>query len=177
MRFREGARLYRIDAVTEADATGPLPSVFRQRGDRRMSYGSAMALQEAVYAALRADTVVMDLSGGAVFDAVPPGAVPGLHVSLGPERVRSRADKTGPARCTSFRCSCRMARVSAPPRRWPSPCPTRWTTRPVAVAGHAGQPAFPARQARRTVRHPRDRIVVPRTRRSGRGLNFRKRKS
>jgi hypothetical protein len=60
-----------------------------------MSYGSAMALQEAVYAALRADSVVMDLSDGAVFDAVPPGAVPGLFVSLGPERVRSRADKTG----------------------------------------------------------------------------------
>jgi hypothetical protein len=60
-----------------------------------MSYGSAMALQEAVYAALQGDAVVAGLSGGAVFDAVPPGAVPGLYVSLGPERVRPRSDKTG----------------------------------------------------------------------------------
>ena len=67
-----------------------------------MSYGAALALQQAVYAALRADTAVMDLSGGAIFDAVPPGAVPGLHVSLGPERVRDRADKTGPGALHEF---------------------------------------------------------------------------
>lgn len=60
-----------------------------------MSYGSAMALQEAVYAALGADAAVMDLSAGAIFDALPGGSVPGLHVSLGPERVRLRADKSG----------------------------------------------------------------------------------
>jgi hypothetical protein len=60
-----------------------------------MSYGSATALQEAVYAALQGDAVVWSLSGGAIFDALPPGAVPGLYVSLGPERVRLRGDKTG----------------------------------------------------------------------------------
>jgi len=47
-----------------------------------MSYAGAMALQQSVYAALLADTAVMDLSGGAIFDALPPGAVPGLYVSL-----------------------------------------------------------------------------------------------
>lgn len=60
-----------------------------------MSYGSAAALQEAVFAALAADATVSGLSGGAVFDAMPPGAVPSLYVSLGPERARPRADKTG----------------------------------------------------------------------------------
>ncbi len=60
-----------------------------------MSYAGAMALQQSVYAALLADTTVMDLSGGAIFDALPPGSVPGLYVSLGSERVRLSADKSG----------------------------------------------------------------------------------
>jgi hypothetical protein len=60
-----------------------------------MSYASAAALQSAVYAALLGDPTVAALSGGAVYDAVPPGAVPGLYVSLGPESVRHRADQSG----------------------------------------------------------------------------------
>jgi hypothetical protein len=60
-----------------------------------MSYGAAASLQEAVFAALAADDAVAGLSGGAVFDAMPPGAVPSLYVSLGPERARQKADKTG----------------------------------------------------------------------------------
>jgi hypothetical protein len=59
-----------------------------------MSYASAAALQEAVFAALTADASVAALSGGAVFDAMPPGAVPSLYVSLGPEQARQRADAT-----------------------------------------------------------------------------------
>lgn len=67
-----------------------------------MSYGSAMALQEAVYGALTADATVMSLSGGAIYDAIPPGNVPDLHVTLGAERVRRRADKTGPGALHEF---------------------------------------------------------------------------
>ena len=32
---------------------------------------------------------------GAIYDTVPPGAVPALYVSLGPEDVRDRSDATG----------------------------------------------------------------------------------
>lgn len=60
-----------------------------------MSYASAAALQAAVYAALQDDPHVASLSGGAIYDAIPAGAVPGLYVSLGPEMARDRADKGG----------------------------------------------------------------------------------
>ncbi len=60
-----------------------------------MSYGMTAALQAAVYGALREDTVVAALSGGAVFDALPPGPVPALYVALGPETARDASDKTG----------------------------------------------------------------------------------
>lgn len=60
-----------------------------------MSYGSAAALQEAVFGALSGDAAVTALSGGAIHDALPPGPVPPLYVELGPERVRDASDKTG----------------------------------------------------------------------------------
>ena len=60
-----------------------------------MSYGSAAALQEAVFAALTGDAEVAALSGGAIHDALPPGPVPPLYVALGPERVRDASDGTG----------------------------------------------------------------------------------
>ncbi|MDG4649803.1 DUF3168 domain-containing protein [Roseibacterium sp. SDUM158017] len=60
-----------------------------------MSYGSSASLQEAIFAALAADASVSALSGGAIYDAIPPGAVPSLYLSLGPERARHGADKTG----------------------------------------------------------------------------------
>jgi len=60
-----------------------------------MSYGSTAALQAAVYGALTGDAAVATQSGGAVFDALPPGPVPPLYVTLGPERVRDASDKTG----------------------------------------------------------------------------------
>jgi hypothetical protein len=60
-----------------------------------MSYGMAGALQAAVFARVSGDAVVAGLVGDAVYDAVPPGALPALYVSLGPEVVRDRSDKTG----------------------------------------------------------------------------------
>lgn len=56
-----------------------------------MSYAMAAALQTAVYQALVADAAV----DAQVFDAVPSGGVPDTYVSLGPELVRDRSDKTG----------------------------------------------------------------------------------
>ncbi|RME13815.1 MAG: DUF3168 domain-containing protein [Alphaproteobacteria bacterium] len=61
-----------------------------------MSYGVSVALQQAVYAALTSDPVLTGLVGGAIYDAVPPGIVPGTYVSLGPEDVREAGDKSGP---------------------------------------------------------------------------------
>lgn len=60
-----------------------------------MSYGVAMALQQAVYQALQADPALTALVGSAIYDAVPPGIVSGTYVSLGPEDVREAGDKTG----------------------------------------------------------------------------------
>lgn len=60
-----------------------------------MSYGMAEALQSAVYQHLVADAGVSALVGTAIFDAVPAGEVPGTYVTLGPETVRDRSDKTG----------------------------------------------------------------------------------
>jgi len=62
-----------------------------------MSYAATAALQGAVFGALSADGAVAALSGGAIFDALPPGPVPELYVSLGPERANDRSDKTGQA--------------------------------------------------------------------------------
>ncbi|WP_372604177.1 DUF3168 domain-containing protein [Actibacterium sp.] len=60
-----------------------------------MSYGAAAALQAAVYQWLTSDVALTQLVGSAIYDAVPPGDLPELYVSLGPEDVRDRSDKTG----------------------------------------------------------------------------------
>lgn len=60
-----------------------------------MSYGAAAALQAAVYQCLTSDVALTQLVGSAIYDAVPPGDLPELYVSLGPEDVRDRSDKTG----------------------------------------------------------------------------------
>ena len=60
-----------------------------------MSYGVAAALQGAVYQHLLADAGVSALVGTAIYDALPQGDVPQTYVSLGPENVRDRSDKTG----------------------------------------------------------------------------------
>lgn len=60
-----------------------------------MSYAAAAALQEAVFQCLADDAGLADLVGGAIYDAPPPGRLPPLHVSLGPEEARDRSDGTG----------------------------------------------------------------------------------
>lgn len=60
-----------------------------------MSYGVSAALQAAIYQALAADPALVALVGGAIYDVVPAGTLPGTYVSLGPEDVRDRSDKTG----------------------------------------------------------------------------------
>lgn len=60
-----------------------------------MSYGVGAALQAAIYQRLAADTELDALVNGAIYDAVPPGTLTGTYVSLGPEDVRDKSDKTG----------------------------------------------------------------------------------
>ena len=60
-----------------------------------MSYAASSALQAAVFQHLAADAGVTALVGAAIYDSVPPGPLPALYVSLGPEDVRDRSDKTG----------------------------------------------------------------------------------
>ncbi|RVT85452.1 DUF3168 domain-containing protein [Rhodobacteraceae bacterium CCMM004] len=60
-----------------------------------MSYGTAAALQTALFQRLTGDAALGALVGGNIYDAVPPGAVPDLYVLLGEEDVRDRSDKTG----------------------------------------------------------------------------------
>lgn len=55
-----------------------------------MSYGSAAALQAAVYARLTAE-----MAGIPVLDAVPSGAGTGTFVLLGPETALDQSDKSG----------------------------------------------------------------------------------
>lgn len=59
-----------------------------------MSYAAGVALQGAVYQHLRADTVLAELVGDAIFDAMPVEAPSGVYVSLGPEEVRDAGDMT-----------------------------------------------------------------------------------
>lgn len=60
-----------------------------------MSYGVSAALQAAIYQRLLADANLAALVGTAIYDNPPAGAVLGTYVSLGPEDVRDRSDKTG----------------------------------------------------------------------------------
>ena len=60
-----------------------------------MSYAVSTALQKAVYSALGADVALQVEVGGAIYDAMPQGAVPDLFVSLGSEAVKTRSDISG----------------------------------------------------------------------------------
>ena len=62
-----------------------------------MSYLVGAALQGAIYQALRADPVLGDLVGDAVYDAMPVSAPAGIYVALGPEDVTDAGDMTGAA--------------------------------------------------------------------------------
>ena len=70
-----------------------------------MSYGVSAALQSAVFQRLQADTVLVALVGGDVFDAAPSGSVPVTYVSLGPEEVADASDKTGAGAVHEFTVS------------------------------------------------------------------------
>lgn len=60
-----------------------------------MSYGVGAALQSAIFQRLTADTTLGSFVGTNIFDAIPPGPLPGLFVSLGPEEVSDSSDKSG----------------------------------------------------------------------------------
>lgn len=62
-----------------------------------MSYAISAALQGAVYLRLAGSVPLGALVGGAIYDAVPPGTAAGTFVTLGPEDVRDRSDKSGAA--------------------------------------------------------------------------------
>lgn len=57
-----------------------------------MTYTIAPALQAAVYQHLVA---LPALAGVALHDALPPGVLPDTYITLGPEVVREKSDKTG----------------------------------------------------------------------------------
>ena len=57
-----------------------------------MSYGSAAALQAAIWQRLSADPA---LAGVLVVDALPKGAGKGAFILIGPEEVLDQSDKTG----------------------------------------------------------------------------------
>lgn len=60
-----------------------------------MSFALSAPLQEAVFGALSADAALAQLVGDSIFDAPPQGAMPAIHVALGPENVRDASDGTG----------------------------------------------------------------------------------
>ena len=70
-----------------------------------MSYGMAAALQEAVYQTLLGDGVLAGLVGTDIFDAAPPGAIPPIYVSLGPEDVSEGSDQSGTGAVHEFTVS------------------------------------------------------------------------
>lgn len=60
-----------------------------------MSYAVSAALQAAIYQHLKSDGPLGALIGRAIFDNAPSGTLPETYVSLGPEDVQDRSDKTG----------------------------------------------------------------------------------
>ena len=70
-----------------------------------MSYGVSAALQAAVYQHLTADAALAGLVGSAIYDALPSGTLPTTYVTLGPESVREKSDKTGQGALHSFTVS------------------------------------------------------------------------
>jgi len=60
-----------------------------------VSYAVSGPLQEAIFQLLQGDAALSGLVGGAIYDAVPSGALPPTYVVLGEEDVRDRSDKDG----------------------------------------------------------------------------------
>jgi len=70
-----------------------------------MSLALSAALQMAVFQRLENDAVLVSLVGDKIHDIAPPGHVPGLYVTLGPEDVRDRSDVTGAGAYHTFTVS------------------------------------------------------------------------
>lgn len=70
-----------------------------------MSYGVSSALQAAVYQQLVNDATLGGLVGTAIYDALPGGALPSIYVTLGPETVREKSDKSGKGALHTFTVS------------------------------------------------------------------------
>lgn len=70
-----------------------------------MSYGVSSSLQAAVYQQLVADPALTGLVGTAVYDALPGGTLPSVYVTLGPESVREKSDKSGHGALHTFTIS------------------------------------------------------------------------
>ena len=60
-----------------------------------MSYAVSPALQAAVFQRLWPSEALRALVGIGIFDAAPIGTVSGTYVTLGPEDVRDRSDRSG----------------------------------------------------------------------------------
>lgn len=60
-----------------------------------MSIKASVALQAAIYQALRADAGVAALVGDAVYDAMPVQPPSGAYIAIGPEDVADAGDMTG----------------------------------------------------------------------------------
>lgn len=60
-----------------------------------MSYAMSAALQAAVFQQLSGDGGVAGLVGSDIYDALPPGALPGLYITLGAETARDASDVSG----------------------------------------------------------------------------------
>ena len=60
-----------------------------------MSIEASVALQAAIYEALRTSPALSGLVGDAVYDAMPVAAPAGTYVALGPEDVADAGDMTG----------------------------------------------------------------------------------
>lgn len=60
-----------------------------------MSFGTANALQSAIYQHLQNDAALSALVGEAIYDEMPPGPVEGTYLSLGDGDVRDISDQTG----------------------------------------------------------------------------------
>lgn len=69
-----------------------------------MTYAMSEALQIALYETLSTDPTITSLTDGAIYDSVPHPA-PDLFIALGPEKVRSRSDRTGNGANHEFRVS------------------------------------------------------------------------
>ncbi|MGI3168245.1 DUF3168 domain-containing protein [Pseudooceanicola sp. C21-150M6] len=60
-----------------------------------MTYALSGALKKAVYQRLTGSDALQQMVGDAIFDAPRVGAIPSLYVSIGPEVVQARSDRSG----------------------------------------------------------------------------------